>query len=79
LLFFAPQLKADTSHGFRSAAQGGMLALYGILIFTLINLTNNRAVEIDLDAPGNVTANGLAKEEPTDDTRFSPMRRKWVP
>jgi hypothetical protein len=44
-----------------------------------VNFLNKMAFEIDLDAPGNVTANGLAKEEPTDDTRFSPMRRKWVP
>jgi len=37
------------------------------------------AFEVELDAPGNVNANGSAKGEEDGDTRFKPMNRKWAP
>jgi len=67
-----------------STARGGHLSWFEIggtrwHARPAVNFLNKMAFEIDLDAPGNVTANGSAGRESTGDTRFSPMRRKWVP
>ena len=43
------------------------------------NFLNAMAFDIDLDAPGNMVANGSRKGEPAEDTRFKPVHRKWAP
>jgi hypothetical protein len=37
------------------------------------------AFEVELDAPGNINANGSVKGEEVGDIRFEPMHRKWAP
>lgn len=44
-----------------------------------VNFLNTMAFEVELDAPGNVNANGSAKGEELGDIRFKPMNRKWAP
>ncbi|KAH8757515.1 Alpha/Beta hydrolase protein [Hyaloscypha finlandica] len=44
-----------------------------------VNFLNTMAFEVELDAPGNLNANGSVKGEEVGDIRFEPMHRKWAP